>query len=213
MPQEIRRLTLTAGLFMLIACRGGIGDGEGGGETDPFLAELGYRTGLDSAPVTVVEFSDFGCPYCAQFALTSYPDLHAKFVLSGEVRWNYVPFVLGIFPNSEAATRAAECAAEQNRFWQMHDHLYQRQMDWRTSADPSALLLELALLAGVDEATFEVCYHQEDDEIAERIDRQNRLAEGARVRATPTFFVNGQMVEGALPAAQFGALLERALGR
>src|SRR5690606_28569884 len=70
------------------------------------VGELGYAAGPADAPLTVVEFSDFGCPYCARFALESYPQLEREFVEGGMVRWVYVPFVMGNFPNGDLAARA-----------------------------------------------------------------------------------------------------------
>jgi hypothetical protein len=55
------------------------------------------------APVVVVEFSDFGCPYCARFALESLPVIEEEYIRTGQVRWQYVPFTMGIFPNGEEA--------------------------------------------------------------------------------------------------------------
>lgn len=165
---------------------------------------LGYTQGSTTAPVTVVEFSDFGCPYCAQFAMEVHPELHREFVETGQVRWRFVPFVLGIFPNGDAAARAAECAGEQDRFWPMHDLLYQRQREWKGDAS-AELFVEYARTVGLDTERFRACVTSE--QTAERIERNNQAAERAGVRATPSFLVNGRPVEGALPLEHFRMLL------
>jgi len=171
----------------------------------------GYDRGAKHAPVTVIEFADFGCRYCAQFALATYPTLADEFVKSGKVRWKYVPFVLGMFPNGDQAARAAECAADQGTkaFDRMHDQLFRRQGEWSRNGDPTGLFRSYAQAAGLDTTRFTACYagHEPDG----RIRASNELADRMGVRATPTFFVNGYRIEGALPAEQFRTLLNDAL--
>lgn len=170
------------------------------------LSGLGYSRGSPSAPVTVVEFSDFGCPYCGKFALESLPELSREFIESGQVRWQYIPFELGIFPNGGQAALAAECAGEQERFWEMHDLLYMRQREWKPSAAPEPLFRGYAQSLGLNLARFGSCYRE--NRPAERIALNNRVAAELGVRATPSFLVNGRPVEGALPTDQFRMLLQ-----
>lgn len=174
------------------------------GEID--LSSLGYSRGSPTAPVTVVEFSDFGCPYCAKFALESLPQLQQEFIESGKVRWQYVPFELGIFPNGGEAARAGECAGEQDRFWEMHDLLYQRQREWKASDTPETLFRGFAQALGLDVGRFASCY--QENRPAERIALNNEVTTQLGVRATPSFLVNGRPVEGALPLEQFRMLLQ-----
>ncbi len=174
------------------------------GEID--LSSLGYSRGSPDAPVSVVEFSDFGCPYCAKFALESLPELSREFVESGRVRWRYIPFELGIFPNGGVAALAAECAGEQGRFWEMHDLLYERQREWKPSDAPEALFRGYARSLGLNLAGFASCYREE--RTAPRIELHNEVARRLGVRATPSFLVNGRPVEGALPLEQFRTLIE-----
>ena len=172
----------------------------------------GYDRGVGSATVTVLEFSDFGCPYCARFATATYPRLAEAFVKTGKVRWKYVPFVMGMFPNGGEAARAAECAADQGRtaFGRMHDLLYQRQDEWKGASDPAALFRGYAGRAAMNVDRFASCYAS--DATQARIRASNELADRMGVRATPTFFVNGERIEGALSADQFREVLLDALG-
>lgn len=172
----------------------------------------GYDRGAARAPVTVLELADFGCPYCARFAAETYPSLAAEFVKSGAVRWKAMPFVLGMFPNGDAAARAAHCAGEQGpaAFGRMHDRLFERQDEWKSAPDPAPLLRAYADTAGLDGRRFAACYA--GGEVAERVRAANELADRLGVRATPTFFINGMRVEGALPTAEFRAALRAALG-
>lgn len=175
------------------------------------LRKIGYSVGAEDAPVTVYEFSDFGCPFCGMFARATYPEIHEEFVETGMVRWTYVPFVMGMFPNGDEAARAAECAAEQDRFWEMHDLLYDRQNDWKSARNPRRLFNQLADELGLDDERFAACYRENRG--AARTTVNNRAADALGVRATPTFFVNGRMVEGALPSEQFKQLLQMMAGQ
>jgi len=168
------------------------------------LRKIGYSLGAEDAPVTVYEFSDFGCPFCGMFARGTFPGLRAEFVASGQVRWTYVPVTFG-FPGGEDGARAAECAAEQGEFWAMHDLLYENQNEWKGSRSPERLARDYAGRIGLDADRFASCYRE--DRGAARTAVHNRAAEGLRVRATPSFFINGRLVEGALPAEQFRQIL------
>lgn len=169
------------------------------------LRKIGYSRGAEDAPVTVYEFSDFGCPFCAMFASGTYPGLHEEFVETGKVRWTYVPFVMGMFPNGAESARAAECAAEQNRFWEMHDLLYTRQNEWKKSRAPEDLFNDYARELGLEPSRFASCYRENRG--AARTAINSRAASALGVRATPSFFINGRLVEGALPAEQFRRIL------
>ncbi len=171
---------------------------------------LGHERGSADAPVVVLELSDFGCKYCGRFARESYPQLVSEFVSTGKVRWKYVPFVLGMFPNGSEAARSAECAAQQDTtaFWGMHDKLFNTQSEWKAAGNPAMLFLKYADEIGADARAFAACYS--DDAAADRTQEANRLADRLGVRVTPTFFVNGVRVEGALPVAEFRRLIEAA---
>ena len=171
----------------------------------------GYDRGLTGPPVTVIEFADFACPYCARFALQSYPALAEEFVKPGLVRWKYVPFVLGIFSNSQQATRAAECAGEQGpaAFGRMHDYLYVEQDVWKAAPDPAAVFRATARSAGLDAGRFASCLASDAPD--RRIGASNALADQLGVRATPTFFVAGRRVKGAPRPDEFRAVLMQAL--
>jgi protein-disulfide isomerase len=171
----------------------------------------GYDRGSPDAPVLVLEFSDFGCPYCGHFALQTLPQIDSEFISKGTVRWKYVPFVMGMFPNGGEAARAAECAGDQDtsEFWRMHDKLYGTQRQWRGAQDPESLFLGYADELGLDRKAFATCYGS--DAVKNRIAAHNELAARLGVHATPTFFISGVRVQGALPMQQFRLLLRGAV--
>jgi protein-disulfide isomerase len=182
-----------------------------GGAIAPAIPDPGYVRGDPAAPVTVIEFSDFGCAYCRQFAQSTFPELERRFIETGRVQWRYVAFVSGSFPNAEGAALAAECAAEQDAeaFWSMKDALYEAQRDWRTAGAGNAPFLAMAGRIGLDLERFEACLAS--DGARRRVQASNRMASIGSVTGTPTFYIEGRRALGALTAEQFGGLLESIL--
>jgi protein-disulfide isomerase len=172
------------------------------------LTNVGYDLGSATAPIVVVELSDFGCPFCGQFARETFPALDSEYVKTGKVYFKYIPFVMGMFPNGSEATRAAECAGDQGKFWPMYERLYAAQDDWKHLSAPLPVYQTYAVAIGVDGARFASCYNGQDTH------PRTRLATDAAhllgVRATPSFLVNGRPIEGALPLADFRKVLSEA---
>ncbi|MHB1096759.1 MAG: DsbA family protein [Gemmatimonadaceae bacterium] len=169
------------------------------------LTGTGYDKGSPDAPIVMVDFSDFGCPFCGRHALETQPALEREFVATGKVFYKYVPFVMGMFPNGDVAARAAECAAEQGKFWEMHDALYANQSAWKRGSDPAAAFRRHAVALGMNTTRFDACYTE--DRGGARTRRATEAAERIGIRATPTFFIDGRAIEGALPLDQFRRLL------
>lgn len=172
--------------------------------------DAGYQLGASDAPVVVVEFSDFGCPYCGQFALGTFPELHAEYIDAGLVRWRYVPVSFG-FADGALMGAAAECAgrlAGDDGFWRAHDLLYRHQTALRGN-DAFERMMGWLAEAGFDPARIDACIREPDT--AGTLDANNRLAEEWLVRGTPTFLVNGAPMSGALPTEFFRKVLDTAL--
>jgi protein-disulfide isomerase len=168
----------------------------------------GYGLGPANAPVVVTEFSDFGCPYCSVFAQTVFPALKAEFIESGQVRWLHVPFVMGYLPNSDLAAHAAACAGDVGRFWDMHHHLFRRQVEWQGADDARAVFRRYATDIGVDGDDFDTCFAASS---RADVDHANQMAYVADVRMTPTFFINGRRLEGAAPLERWQEILRSEL--
>jgi protein-disulfide isomerase len=178
------------------------------------LTDVGFDLGDPAAPVTVIEFSDFGCQFCGSFARESFPTLRGEYIATGKVRWKYIPYVLGIFPNGDRAAIAGECAAEQGdiAFWKMHDTLYERQNEWKSEGGGArALFASYAAQLQLDQNRFLSCYDQ--NRPAAVIARNDRLGKQIGIRATPTFFINGARIEGAIPLPLFKQVLNEAAGQ
>lgn len=167
--------------------------------------------GDQAAPVTIIEFSDFQCPFCKQHVTDTQPALDEAYVDTGKVNWVFKHFPLDIHPQAPAAAVASECAAEQGQFWEMHHRLFEAVEEWSVS-EPNPVFVGLAEELGLDTGAFESCLA--DPEIAARVDSD--MADGAPfVRGTPTFIVlyNGQgtIIPGALPADRFQQVLDELL--
>lgn len=173
------------------------------------LTGVGYDRGSDSAPVVLVNFSDFGCPFCAGFARETEPAIDREFIRTGKVFFKYVPFVMGTFPNGQQAARAAECAADQGRFWAMHDQLYRRQREWKNTIDAASVFRRIEQELGLDVGKAAACYKA--NHLHPRSARATEAADRLGVRVTPSFVLNGKAIEGALPLPQFRELIEAAI--
>jgi protein-disulfide isomerase len=159
---------------------------------------FGQTMGDPEAPIQVVEFSDFGCPYCARFARSTLPEIRDDYIERGIVHWRYVPVVFG-FPGGEAMGAAAVCAAElggAEGFWQAHDLLYERQTALRGD-DTRARLLEWLPETGLDRDRLEQCL--DDPATRDLLVSHTRTAQEWYVRGTPTFLINGVPMAGAMP--------------
>jgi protein-disulfide isomerase len=169
-----------------------------------------YRGSLD-APLVVVEFSDFQCPYCKRHADETQPTLDEQYVDTGKVLWIFKHFPLNIHPQAPAAGVAAECAAEQGKFWEMKNLLFEDPGSW-SIAEPQPVFSELAQRLELDMEAFDACSANPD--VLARVDSD--LNEGTSfVRGTPTFIIlngeQGSILPGALPLDRFAAILDEEL--
>ena len=169
---------------------------------------IGYDRGDASAPVVVIDLSDFACPYCGEFARDVFPAIDREYVRTGKVLFKYIPFLAG-FPHGTEATRAAECAGEQGQFWLMMERLYVTQAEWKSGNVVNAQLAALAGTTPIDTAKFAACYA--DRHTDARTARATAIANAIGVRVTPSFLVDGHPVQGALPLAEFRRQIETAL--
>lgn len=173
------------------------------------VTQIGINRGEPTAPVKVVEMSDYGCGYCRQFHLETFPTLLTDFVQSGMVEWKFVPFITGMFDNSVAATEAAECTYSQSTeaFETLNSRLWEEQQAWKGSENPEGVVRGwVDELDDVDMGAFDACV--EGDERIDRVASATTLARQLGVRGTPTFVVIGYPpLQGALPLEVFQEVL------
>lgn len=164
----------------------------------------GEARGDQNAPVTIVEFSDFECPFCSR-ATETVRKLEEKY--GHDVRRVYVDYPLAIHRSAPRAAEAAHCAGEQGKFWELHDSFFSRKPGPVADND----IRKAATDAGLDLQAFNACL--ESGKFAQTWKAGQE--EGARlgVASTPTFFVNGRMIVGAAPLERFTDVIEDELAR
>jgi protein-disulfide isomerase len=171
---------------------------------DPLAARAKGRA---DAPVTVYEMSDFQCPYCREFALGTMPLLEREYIQAGKVRFVYINLPLSsVHRNAASAAEVALCAARQQRFWPMHDLLFRHQDQWAALPSPRAYLLALGDSAGLDRAGLARCVASGATAADVRADAERARRSGAT--STPTFYIEGALLEGAAPVTVFRAVLD-----
>lgn len=180
-------------------------DARGSHQTpDPLAAR---SKGRPDAPITLYEMSDFQCPYCRAFALGTMPQLEQEYITTGKVRLVYINLPLtSMHPNAQAAAQVALCAARQDRFWAMHDLLFRHQDEWAKLAKPAGALLALGDSARLDHAALNACATA--NATAAEVDADAARARRAGAVSTPTFYIEGGLLEGAAPVTVFRAVLD-----
>src|SRR5947209_444577 len=180
-------------------------DARGSRQTlDPLAAR---SKGRRDAPVTLYEMSDFQCPYCRAFALGTMPLLEQEYITTGKVRLIYINLPLtSVHPNAQAAAQVALCAGRQDRFWAMHDLLFRHQDEWAKLPNPETFLLALGDSARLDRTALARCVAAKATASEVEADAARALRAGAV--STPTFYVEGGLLEGAAPVSVFRAVLD-----
>lgn len=164
-----------------------------------------HTLGSAGAPVTVVEYSDFQCPFCGKFARETFPTIRTNYIDTGKVRWVLRHFPLrNIHPNAENSSQASECASDQGKFWEYGEVLFNNQ----NSLDVASLKAFAAQL-GMSSATFDPCLDGGGKAARVQSDVDSGTALG--LIGTPTFFVNGKCYAGAYTVARFSLILDAAI--
>lgn len=165
--------------------------------------------GDPNAPVTIIEYGDYQCPYCRLFWEDTESKIIETYVKTGKVFLIYRSAGSFIGPESGAAAEASYCAGDQGKFWEYRDILYQNQTGENVGAYSTRNLLKFAESLGLNQSLFSDCLnsHKYADRVAQ--DATDMLADG--VRATPSFLINGTLVEGAQPWDVFQQAIEAAL--
>jgi len=207
-------LTLVAGIGGFFVARGGGADpappaadtATTATATDDAL--LAARTkGSASAPITVLEIADFQCPACRMFWAETMPLLQREYVDAGKVRFLFVNLPLvEIHKNSAAAHEFAMCAAAQNRFWPVHDMLFDQQSIWAQLDDPSAYFFSVANAVGLVTDSLDACVT--DGRMRDLIAREAQGVVNAGVRSTPSFVIEGGLLAGAVPIEGWRPILD-----
>ncbi len=161
----------------------------------------GPSKGPATAPITIVEFSDFECPYCVK-AEATVKDVLAAY--PGKIRLVYRDYPLPMHAKAPKAAEAAHCAQDQGKYWEMHDKLFTQGAKLEVP-DLKAHAREV----GLDGGKFDQCL--DSGEKAKLVDGHKKAGDDAGVSGTPAFFVNGRLLSGAQPLEAFKAIIDEEL--
>lgn len=157
-----------------------------------------------NAPITIIEYSDFECPFCKRYFDQTYWEIYENYILSGDVNYVYRHYPLSFHTKAEKAAIVAECAGEQDYFWEMRDLLFDNQ-----TVLGDDLYIELATDLGLDLDEFKFCLIDVDPVVAVAQDINRGDVDG--VNGTPSFFINGYPLSGAQPYSEFKKVIEAIL--
>lgn len=167
------------------------------------VAATGPARGPNDAKITIVEFSDFQCPYCSK-AEDSISQVMERY--AGKVRIVFRHFPLSFHQQAPKAAEASACADEQGKFWEMHKQLFANQS--KLAIDD---LKAHATAIGLDGAKFNECL--DSGKMKAKVDADMKAGQEAGVSGTPAFFINGKLLSGALPFAEFEKVINAELSK
>ena len=164
--------------------------------------------GASTAPVTIIEYADYQCPYCATWAKTVEPQIKQAYIDTGKVKleWHDMAWMGG---ESKDAANAARCAGDQGKFWAYHDLLYQSQAGQNSGAFSKDRLKAFGQQLGLKAATFDACV--DSDKYGGAVQADFAQAAKLGITGTPAFFINGQRIDGAQPYSAFQSAIDSAL--
>ncbi len=200
------------GLLVLLGARSGKSGGQVTTEVQDVetgVTEDGFPyQGSPDAPVKLVEYSDYLCGHCANFALETEPRLIKEYVATGQVQYIYHYYAL----QQTLLAEASHCAADQGHFWEYHRVMFASQNRFgsvSTMEELQALLIEFAAQVGLDTSEFETCWssHRHQDAIIEAA----TSARESGVGSTPTFSIQGELFVGNQPYEVFQQAIEASL--
>jgi protein-disulfide isomerase len=175
----------------------------------PTTAQLeGESMGAADAPVVVVEYADYQCPYCRQFAMGAEQQLVTDYVDTGKVRFIFRNFAF-IGNESFLAAEAAQCAADQGQFWAYHDLLFDKQGAENSGVFSASNLKDYAASLGLDTTRFNQCLNS--GRYLSLVRQQSSQAQQTGISSTPTLMVNGQVVQNGSSYPTLQAAIEAAL--
>lgn len=167
--------------------------------------------GDSTAPLWIVEVSDFQCPYCRMWAQETYPTIGTEFVTPGKVRMAYLNLPMPNHAHAVLAAEAALCAGAQDKFWQYHDSLFASQTRWEKLPSADSTFRDLARSIGLNVREWQGCVTS--GAVRPLIAQDVQRIEQTGARSTPTFFIGDTAIVGAQPIDRFRAVIAAQLAR
>lgn len=160
--------------------------------------------GNPNAPVTIVEFSDYECPFCERFYSQTFKQIQEQYIDTGKVNFVYRDFPLSFHKQAQKAAEAAECAGEQGKYFEMHDQLFENGVDRGVDS-----FKQYAKDIGLDQKSFDECL--DSGEMKSEVKKDFSDGQNLGVQGTPAFFINGKEISGAQPFSVFQEIIEQEL--
>lgn len=174
---------------------------------------MGYVRGSPDAPVEIVEFADFECPGCGEFATQVEPEVQTRLIETGLARFRFLDLQVNeSHRNSPLASVAAACANDQGKFWEMHDRIFAGQADWSSGAtrNPKPIFHGYARAIGIDANSWEECFDARRH--ADQPVTHAREAGRISLRYTPSFVIGDQLLAGGQSFDAIKAAVDLATG-
>jgi protein-disulfide isomerase len=168
--------------------------------------------GDPNAPVKLVEYSDYQCPYCKRFNDETEKLVEDTYIATGKVYFTYIPYGPNgqyIGPESKDAAMAAFCAGDQGKFWEYHDMLFANQTGENVGDYTAKRLEAFADALGLNTGQFRSCFN--GNKFADTLNQGLQQGKQAQIGGTPSFLINGTLIEGAFPFTEFQQKIEAAL--
>ena len=170
--------------------------------------------GNPDAPITIIEFSDFQCPFCARFHVETLPSIMNEYIDKGQVKLVFRDFpIQSIHPNALPASVASECANEQGKFKEMHDKLFENQKEWSNQSLDNVMIVftQYSLDIGLEEEKFDTCL--KNGKYVEEIQKDLDDGRNYGITGTPGFFVGNDQIgfielKGAQPFENFKKVID-----
>lgn len=161
--------------------------------------------GDEDAPVTIIEFSEYQCPFCGRYVTETFSQIDKEYIQTGKVKYYFRDYPLSFHQYAQKASEAARCANEQGKFWEYHDQVFENQ-DLLNLEN----LKKWAADLGLNTSQFNDCL--DDGKFEDAVKQDFNDGQTAGVQGTPSFFINGQPLRGAQPYESFKQAIDDALG-
>ena len=169
-------------------------------DSDPFLGDA-------NAPLTIVEFSDYQCPFCKRFRDQTLDQLKSNYIDTGKVKFVYKDYPLSFHAEAQGSAEAALCAKDQDKYWEYHDTLFSDTQKWIGIGTSGFKLIASDL--GLDESTFADCL--DSGKYTQEVKDDFAAGQRAGVTGTPGFIVGNTLLSGAQPFSSFQAVIDAQL--
>lgn len=173
---------------------------------DIAILSEGAVLGEKDAPVTIIEYSDYECPFCARFYTGAYQQIKEEYIATGKVKLIFKDFPLSFHQNAQKASEAAWCAGDQDKYFEMHDKLFESGVSGGTTT-----FKKYAKELGLDEKDFNECL--DSDKYEDLVQQNFKEGQSVGVSGTPSFTINGKLIVGAQPFEVFKQAIEEELNK